>query len=61
MANLHGQSPGDTRQGSATSYDGVPDDQCVHSQDAGGWVRALAVATFDVGTGHTLEQVGAVS
>ncbi len=23
----------------------------------GGWVRALCVATFDVGTGHTLEQV----
>lgn len=23
----------------------------------GGWVRSLAVATFDVGTGHTLEQV----
>lgn len=30
---------------------------CLHSQDAGGWVRSLAVATFDVGTGHTLEQV----
>lgn len=29
----------------------------VHSQDAGGWVQALAVATFDVGTGHKLEQV----
>lgn len=26
-------------------------------QDGGGWVRSLAVATFDVGTGHTLEQV----
>lgn len=26
-------------------------------QEGGGWVRALAVATFDVGTGHTLEQV----
>lgn len=32
-------------------------DHNTHSQDAGGWVRSLAVATFDVGTGHTLEQV----
>lgn len=23
----------------------------------GGWVRSICVATFDVGTGHTLEQV----
>ncbi|CAM9707718.1 unnamed protein product [Pylaiella littoralis] len=26
-------------------------------QDGGGWVRSICVATFDVGTGHTLEQV----
>lgn len=39
--------------------------RCEHSDEppqgqdgwGGGWVRALAVATFDVGTGHTLEQV----
>lgn len=32
-------------------------EQAAQGQDGGGWVRALAVATFDVGTGHTLEQV----
>lgn len=26
-------------------------------QDGGGWVRSICVATFDVGTGHTLEEV----
>lgn len=56
MANSHGQSSGNTRGGRASSYD--DESRCVHTQDAGGWVRALAVATFDVGTGHTLEQVG---
>lgn len=29
-------------------------------QDGGGWVRSICVATFDVGTGHTLEQVNAM-
>lgn len=36
--------------------DANPPRCCEHGGE-GGWVRALAVATFDVGTGHTLEQV----
>ncbi|CAM9961336.1 unnamed protein product, partial [Ectocarpus sp. 12 AP-2014] len=35
--------------------------RCSHEeqqgQDGAGWVRSICVATFDVGTGHTLEQV----
>lgn len=58
MADSHGQPSRSTRGGRTSSHD--DESRCVHSQYAGGWVRALAVATFDVGTGHTLEQVWCV-
>ncbi|CAM9809042.1 unnamed protein product, partial [Scytosiphon promiscuus] len=32
-------------------------DESQGQQDGGGWVRSICVATFDVGTGHTLEEV----
>lgn len=54
-----------SQQSGEEAFEGANDARCCDhgnqvepGQDSGGWVRALAVATFDVGTGHTLEQVG---
>lgn len=52
------QQPGAAFEGANDARCCDHGDQVEPGQDSGGWVRALAVATFDVGTGHTLEQVG---